>query len=256
MEAIRWISVTVVKLLARILLKVEVAGLERIPASGPVILAINHVNFIDAPLLYALLPRKITGLAKVELWDKPVLGLVASSWRAIPIRRGELDLNAVRLALHALREGKVLGIAPEGTRSHHGRLQRGRPGIVLLALRAPDALILPMAIYGHEYFDRNLRQLRRTEVNLVFGQGFHLNPGSGRITHEMRQQMTNEIMMQIAALLPPQYRGVYSDLTAATERYLRFPVGATSNVRLALNERATLQLPSRPDLPAVEGKGL
>ena len=240
MEAIRWISVGAVRLLARILLKVDMSGLERIPASGPVILATNHVNFIDAPLLYALMPRQITGLAKIEIWDNPVLGLVATSWGVIPIQRGELDLDAIRLALRALHEGKILGIAPEGTRSHHGRLQRGRPGIVLLALHVPDALMLPMALYGHEGFFRNLRQLRRTHINLVFGQGFYLDPGKARITHEMRQEMTDEIMMQIAALLPPQYRGVYSDLTAATERYLHFPPGAISNVRLALEREKGL----------------
>lgn len=238
MGAIRSISVALIKLLARIVLKVKITGLERIPASGPVILVTNHVNFIEPLLLFTLLPREIIGLGKVEIWQNPILSLIANSWHTIPIRRGELDLNAVRLALQVLREGKVLGLAPEGTRSHHGRLQRGRPGTVLLALRVPDALILPTATYGQERFRSNLRQLRRTEVNIAIGHGFYLNPGDGRVTHEMRQEMTDEIMMQIAALLPPENRGVYSDVTAATERYLRFPPGTTSNLPRALGKGA------------------
>ena len=231
MKIVRWIFVVLVKILAKILLKVEVKGLEHIPAEGPVILAINHVNFLDVPLLYTLLPRETTALAKAELWRTPILNLMAISWGGIPVRRGELDLSAIRLALQALRDGKILGIAPEGTRSHHGRLQRGRPGIVLLALRVPEALILPMAIYGGEHFYRNLRRLRRTKVNIVFGQGFYLDLGSTKVTHAVRQAITDEIMMQIAALLPPENRGVYSDLSTATERYLRFPPGTTSNLQ-------------------------
>jgi len=236
MTAIRWTVIAVLRILTRILLKVEVAGLERLPASGPVILAINHINSIDGLLLRALLPRDIIGWAKAEIWGNPILRILAESLDTIPLRRGELDIYSVRLALQALGEGKLLGIAPEGTRSWHGRLQQGHPGLVFLALRAPDTFILPAVIYGQERFDKNLRRLRRTEVNVVFGQGFYLDAGGCRATREMRQEMTDEIMMQIAALLPPEYRGVYSDVSEATERYLRFPPGAKSNLHRALGK--------------------
>ena len=221
MRVIRWLSVRFVRLVARLLLRVEATGLERIPAGGPAFLVINHVNFIEPLLLYVLLPRQVTGLAKAELWGNPISRLVAQSWGSIPIRRGEIDLNAIRRALQVVQQGGILGLAPEGTRSHHGRLQRGRPGVVLLALRAPDTLILPVAVYGQEQFYHNLRRLRRTPVHVVTGQGFYLNPGEGRVTHEMRQAMSDETMMQIAALLPEQYRGVYSDMPPTAPRYLR-----------------------------------
>jgi 1-acyl-sn-glycerol-3-phosphate acyltransferase len=191
------------------------------PASGPAILVINHVNFIEPLLLYVLLPRQVTGLAKAELWGNPISRLVAQSWASIPIRRGEIDLHAIRRALQVVQQGGVLGLAPEGTRSHHGRLQRGRPGVVLLALRAPDTLILPVAVYGQEQFYHNLQRLRRTPVQVVMGQGFYLNPGEGRVTHEMRQAISDEIMMRIASLLPAQYQGVYSDMPSTAPRYLR-----------------------------------
>jgi 1-acyl-sn-glycerol-3-phosphate acyltransferase len=228
----------IVKVLARLLLRVKIEGVENIPRTGSVILATNHVNFIDAPLLYVLLPREATALTKVETWDNPLLGWVATSWHAIPIHRGELDLQAFRSARNVLKQGKVLGIALEGTRSHHGHLLRGRPGAVLLALHAPEALIVPMAIYGHEHYEQDWKRLRRTPVNIVYGQGFHLKPVKGQVTHEIRQKITDEIMMQIAALLPQQNRGVYSDLASATEDYLEFPPGATSNVRRAMERSA------------------
>ena len=222
MAAIGGTASWVVKLLAKCLLRVEAIGIERIPASGPVILAINHVNFIDAPLLYALVPRHTTGLVKAELWQQPMLGVVARAWGTIPIRRGDLDLDAFRRALQVLRQGNLLGLAPEGTRSHDGCLLNGRPGAVMLALRAPDTCIVPMAIYGHEHYAQHWLRLRRTPVHLRFGQPFRLKVRAGPVTRKARQRMTDEIMWQIAALLPSQYRGVYSDLRAATQDYLDF----------------------------------
>jgi 1-acyl-sn-glycerol-3-phosphate acyltransferase len=226
MRVIRWISVNVIRLAARLVLRVQVTGLEHMPTHGPVILVINHINFIEPLLLYVLLPRQVIALAKVELWGNPISRLVAQSWGSIPIRRGELDLNAIRRALQLLQQGGVLGLAPEGTRSHHGRLQRGRPGIALLALRAPDTLILPAAVYGQEQFYHSLRRLRRTAVQVVIGQGFYLRAEPGRVTHEMRQAISDEIMMRIASLLPPQYRGVYGEMPRTAPRYLRSEQGS------------------------------
>ncbi len=234
MSLVRQLTIWVVKFLCRIALEVQVTGFERIPLSGPGIVAINHVNFIEGPLLYVTWPRPLIALGKVELWSNPVLKLIAVSLEMIPIRRGELDLNAIRQAVKVLQEGKVLGLAPEGTRSWHGRLQPGRPGVVVLALRAPETSIIPVAIHGQEKYAESSRRLRRTEVSIVVGRPFWLEPGGERVTHAVRQQMTDEIMMQIAALLPPEYRGVYSDLGSATERYLRFQPGTESNLQEVL----------------------
>lgn len=223
MKVIRWISVRVIQLATKILLQVKAEGLEHVPLSGPVIVVTNHINFIEPLLIYTILPRPVIGLAKHELWANPLTRIIARSWETIPIRRGELDLNAVRSALQVLQNGRVLGLAPEGTRSHHGRLQRARSGIVLLALRAPDALILPIAVYGQERFFSNVRCLRRTKVHMVVGRGFYLNPREAKVTHKVRQEMADAIVSQIAALLPPEYRGVYINCNTATTDYLRFP---------------------------------
>jgi 1-acyl-sn-glycerol-3-phosphate acyltransferase len=220
-----------IKGLIRLLCRVDDAQLVRVPDQGPLILVANHVNFLEVPLLYThLQPRPMAGFAKAETWDHPALRLLADLWGAIPLNRGEADMAALRQALEALEAGHILALAPEGTRSGHGRLQRGRPGVVLLALRS-GAPLLPMVYYGGELFWRNLSRLRRTDFHIVVGQPFYLDASGVKVTREVRQQMTDEIMYQMAALLPPVYRGVYSDLAAATETYLRFPPGVESNLR-------------------------
>jgi 1-acyl-sn-glycerol-3-phosphate acyltransferase len=227
---VRWFSTRFLRLAAALLLRVETRGMERIPLQGPVILAINHVNFIDALLLYTLLPRKTVGLAKAEIWRLPILGLVARSWEAIPVRRGELDLDAFRRASRVLQDGGMLGLAPEGTRSHTGCLLRARPGAVMLALRAPGTWIIPMAIFGHEDYSWYWRRFRRTPVHLNFGQAFRLRPQADKASRCVRQQMADEIMLQIAALLPPQYHGAYADAGTTTPEYLEFDRDGGNNM--------------------------
>ena len=223
-----------IKGLIRLLCRVDDAQLARVPNRGPLIIVANHVNFLEVPLVFThLLPRPVTGFVKAENLDSPILGpLLFDLWGGIPIRRGEVDMSAIREALQALEAGRILVVAPEGTRSGHGRLQRAHPGAAFLALRS-SAPVLPLAYYGGETFWRNLPRLRRTGFHIVVGQLFYLDAGGVRVTSQMRQQMADEMMYQIAALLPPAYRGVYSDLAAASETYLRFPPGAESNLRRA-----------------------
>jgi len=198
--------------------------LARVPDRGPLIIVGNHINFLDAPLLYThLVPRPMAGFAKAETWDNPALRVLVDLWGAIPLQRGEADMVALRQALKSLEAGRILGVAPEGTRSGHGRLQPAHPGVVFLALRS-GAPLLPLVHYGGELFWHNLPRLQRTDFHVVVGQPFYLDPGGVRVTRQVRRQVVDEIMYQVAALLPPAYRGVYCDLTAATQAYLRFPL--------------------------------
>jgi 1-acyl-sn-glycerol-3-phosphate acyltransferase len=137
----------------------------------------------------------------------------------IPLRRGEPDIGALRTAIERLKAGRMIIIDPEGTRSGDGHLQKGNPGAVLLALRS-GAPILPVVFHGSEHYKENLRRLRRTDFKIEVGKPFYLDAGGRRVTSQVRQQMIDEVMYQMAALLPPAYRGVYSDMDAATEEYL------------------------------------
>jgi 1-acyl-sn-glycerol-3-phosphate acyltransferase len=230
MKFINWFVTLTIKGLLRILCRVDDAQLAKVPDRGPLIMVSNHVNFLEAPLVYThLLPRKMAGFAKAEAWKNPLLRFLAKLWGPIPLRRGEVDRSALREALDALEEGLILGLAPEGTRSGDGRLQQGNPGMVLLALRS-GAPLLPVVHYGGELFWHNLARLRRTEFHVVVGQPFFLEPGGIKVSRQVRRQMTDEIMYQMAALLPPDHRGVYSNMDGATETYLRFRPGSQSNL--------------------------
>jgi len=211
-----------IKRITRILCRVDDSQLARLPHHGPLIVVTNHVNFLEVPLLYThAQPRPLTGLAKSETWKNPALGLLFDLWQIIPLRRGEADIDAFHRALQALEAGKILAVLPEGTRSGDGKLGPGHAGVVLIALRS-GAPILPLVYYGHEELHRNLGRLRRTDFRINIGRPFRLESRGEKVTHLVRQQMTDEIMYQLAKLLPPEYRGVYSDLEYAKETYLRF----------------------------------
>ena len=168
-----------------------------------------------------LLPRDITGFAKAETWDNPAMAMLFNLWGAIPIQRGEADKNAFRSALGALKQGKILGIAPEGTRSVHGKLGRGHPGIVILAHHS-QVPIMPLVFYGGERLRDNLNRLKRTDFYIRVGKMFTLAFPKGNLEHAVRDKMVDEIMYQLASLLPEEYRGYYSDLSRITTSYLRF----------------------------------
>jgi 1-acyl-sn-glycerol-3-phosphate acyltransferase len=226
-----WVVTSSIKRLTRILCRIEDDQLAHVPQRGPLIIVANHINFLEAPVLYThLQPRPVTGFAKAETWDNPALRLLADLWGAIPLQRGEADVTAFRQALRALEAGQILAVAPEGTRSGHGRLQQGHPGVTFLALHS-GAPLLPMVYYGGELFWDNLSRLRRTDFRIIVGQPFYLDASGSKVTRQVRRQMADEVMYQMARLLPPAYRGVYSDVAAATERYLRFPTDVEGNPR-------------------------
>jgi 1-acyl-sn-glycerol-3-phosphate acyltransferase len=210
------------KRIVRVLCRVDDSQWHKIPQVGPLLLVINHINFIEVPLMYThLLPRPLTGFVKAENWDKTFTRWLFELWGGIPLHRGEADIAAVRAGLAALAQGKILAVAPEGTRTGDGRLRPGHPGIVTMALKS-NVPILPVAYHGNQHFWRNVRRLRRTDFHLSVGRPFYLDPGNERVTRQVRQQMVDEIMYQLAQLLPPEYRGHYADLSAATHTYLRF----------------------------------
>ena len=214
-----------VKGIMRTICRIDDAQLEQVPERGPLIVVVNHINFLEVPILYThLLPRPITGFVKSENWEKLATRFLFTLWGGIPIRRGEPDLTALRKGIDALKEDRILAISPEGTRSGHGSLQACHPGVVLVALRS-GAPILPVVYYGSENYRRDLSRLKRVDFHIAVGRPFHLAPGSERVTRVLRRQMLDEIMFRVAALLPPRYRGVYSNLETATQKYLAFPAG-------------------------------
>jgi 1-acyl-sn-glycerol-3-phosphate acyltransferase len=185
----------------------DIQGREHIPREGALVLTSNHFSVGDPPILTGVFPRRIAWMAKQELFDIPAFGKLYNMGGCIPVRRFEGDLHALRLSHRALRRGLVLGMFPEGTRSG-GRLGQGEHGSALIALRT-GAPILPVAIWGTENAKLPRDLFRRTRVNIRYGKPFHL-PAAQRITKEQVAAGTEEIMRQIAALLPSRYHGAQS----------------------------------------------
>lgn len=216
-----WVVTNTIKGVTRLLCEVNAEQLHKVPAHGPLILVCNHINFMEVPLMFShLQPRPVTGFAKAETWDNPWMAALFNLWGGIPLRRDEADSGAMRAGLDALKRGKILSIAPEGTRSGDGCLKQGHPGVVTLALHS-GAPLLPMAYWGTECFHSNVRRLRRTPFHIRVGQPFHLDAHGERVTRSVRQAMTDELMCQLAALLPPEYHGFYAGKQPTTT-YLRF----------------------------------
>ncbi|MBU1050760.1 1-acyl-sn-glycerol-3-phosphate acyltransferase [Candidatus Bipolaricaulota bacterium] len=196
-------------IVARSLFRIDARDLDRIPMEGPFILVSNHVSAFELPPLRMLMnPRPVRTLAKAETWDKKLLGWVLDQWETIPIKRGESDMAALRTALQVLKDGDILGIMPEGTRSGSGQLGRGNPGVSILALKS-GCPIVPMAFWGVEKTKTNVKKLRRTDFHLRAGHPFRLDVPANKPTHEDRQKLADTVMEHIAALLPEEYRGVY-----------------------------------------------
>ncbi len=208
------------RVLFALLLRVQVQGIEHVPAHGSFIAMMNHTNFLDPLLLAGLSPRFIVMMSKIENYHNPLFALILRFWGSIAVHRGELDLKAVRSALDVLEHGDGLMIAPEGTRSGTGTLAQAHGGIALIGQRA-NVPVLPVAVSGHEGFWHNLRRLKRTSVQVTFGRPFCFAPDATLKRRQQLDLMTQEAMYRLAALLPPRYRGQYSKLDQATSRVTR-----------------------------------
>ena len=217
------------RLAYRLLLRLTVDGTENVPLDGPVILIINHINFLDPFVVAASMPRQVTAMSKVENFSIPILGWVFKLYGAIPVHRGEADRSALKTALQVLKSDTMLLIAPEGTRSPQLALQKPLDGLAYIAFRS-QAAIVPVAITGTPAFSHSIKHLQRTPVNLTVGKPFFLRSEARRLERQVMPEMTNEAMYQLASLLPPEHRGLYADLSKATETHLQFVYPRGSNL--------------------------
>jgi 1-acyl-sn-glycerol-3-phosphate acyltransferase len=155
-----------------------------------------------------LYPRPVRGYVRADAWDNRFWRFLLDTCEAIPLRRGHADLQAFRAGLEALERGHIVVIAPEGTRSHDGRLQSAHGGVAVLAARS-GAPVVPLAYHGSEGFRANLRRLRRTDFHIRVGEPFRFGSSGEFPSRAQRAAFVAEVMGRIAALLPPESRGPY-----------------------------------------------
>jgi 1-acyl-sn-glycerol-3-phosphate acyltransferase len=218
---IRNILLFALRVAMKLVMKLNASGWENIPRTGPVIMMINHIAFLDPVILTGIFPRYLISMAKVEAIEDKVIGPIIKAFDAFPVNRGAGDRQALRTAFDVLDAGLALLIAPEGHRSETSELGEAHEGIAYVAQRA-HVPIVPVAISGTEQFKHNIKRFRRTTVTYRFGQPFYLEAGNDRANSDMLKRMTDEAMYQLAALLPPEQRGLYADLDEATAHYVKF----------------------------------
>lgn len=193
-----------------LLVKADVTGQEHIPDTGPIIVVMNHIAAIDPFIVAAVTTNRcIVPMSKIENVKHPIVGLIGRLWGVYTVRRGEPDRQALASTLELLRQDSAVLIAPEGTRSP--ALGEAKDGTTYLATKA-NATIVPMGLEGTDRFPSTLKRLRRTPVTVRIGRPFRFRTDDRRrIPRDELRQMTHEMMVQIARLIPEDRRGVYAD---------------------------------------------
>ncbi len=199
----------------------RVEGLENVPQSGAAILMINHIAFIDPIVVLHVVPRQIVPLAKIEVYNYPIIGIFPRLWGVIPVRREEVDRRAIRQVLEVLRAGEIVLVAPEGTRG--AQLKQAKEGIAYLASRS-GATVVPVAIEGTQGFPalRFTRPWKNEGAIIRFGRPFRFKEQYRHADRVHLRLMTDEAMFILASMLPEERRGYYHDLSRATTRTIEW----------------------------------
>lgn len=199
-----------IRFLAGVLLDLRFEGAENISPTGGLILVTNHMSRIDTAILMINPVRDDEAALVADKYKKNLfIGFIVKSQAHIWIDRSRADFAALGAAIGYLKSGGFLGIAPEGTRSTDGRLLEGKPGTVLIAVRA-GVPIVAAGLSGTENFIHNLLRFKRTPVRVRISKPFTLPPLDPADRNGSLQKATEEIMCQIAAQLPEKYHGFYA----------------------------------------------
>jgi 1-acyl-sn-glycerol-3-phosphate acyltransferase len=210
----------IARLALRVLLplqmRLRVVGAERCPATGPVIIVMNHLGLLDPLIVAARLPRRIRILAKAEVFGWFFVGWVARHTGIVPVRRGASDREALRTLAGVLAAGECVLLLPEGTYPKPPlppAMLPAKTGAAFLALRS-GALVLPVGVTGTERVwvqGRGWRLWQRPRVAVTFGAPFRPQPPPPGVPPKLAYQMVaDDMARRCAALLPPAYRGYYA----------------------------------------------
>ena len=216
-----WVLKAILKPILRLLYGIRVEGLENVPRKGPAIIAANHLSFLDSFFIPLVVNRrKVTYLAKADYFKSWKTAWFFKMAGQIPIDRtgGEKSERALRTALRVLKEGKLLGIYPEGTRSPNDKLHRGRTGVARLALAA-KVPIIPCGLIGTLEVmppDAKLPKLfGRPKVVVRFGRPLELSRFAGQERDRfVLRSITDELMYEIMMLSGQEYVDEYASRTA------------------------------------------
>jgi 1-acyl-sn-glycerol-3-phosphate acyltransferase len=202
----------------RLFFRPQVSGAEHVPATGPAILASNHLSYADWLFMPLTLPRRVTFVAKAEYFTSPGLKgwfqkTFFSGAGQVPIDRSGATAadGALKAAKRILGEGELFGIYPEGTRSHDGKLYRGKTGVARLALET-KAPVIPVAVVGTDVVAPPGKKFGRFTRPIVrFGKPLDFSRYEGLENDRyILRSITDEIMYEIMRLSGQEYVDLYA----------------------------------------------
>jgi 1-acyl-sn-glycerol-3-phosphate acyltransferase len=197
----------------------KAVGVENVPRTGPLIICPNHSATLDPPMVPAFVPRNDTwSMAKSEYFRGGFIEIVFRAYHAFPVVRHSADRGAIKFAFDLLKEGHALIMFPEGTRVESGVLAQPEPGAGFIAQKA-GCPVVPVALTGtRECLPKGAWWPRRTPVSITFGKPFMVVQKRADGTKVSHQEAADAIMVEIAKLLPPHQRGVFTDLESHQAR--------------------------------------
>jgi len=193
----------IARLCFKLIMTMEVTGLENFPRQGAVIVAANHVTNFDVFPMQFVLPRPIFFMGKAELFKNPLMDVILRNLSGFPVHRGEKDVWAMRHAAKVLEHGQTLGIFPEGKRSKGKGLSVAKTGAARLAIEA-NCPMVPMAVVGSDQFFKQFPH--RTCVQIKILPPLMPHPGESPLA------LTDRLMFRLAQALPESMRGVYAEV--------------------------------------------
>ncbi|SFT33381.1 1-acyl-sn-glycerol-3-phosphate acyltransferase [Selenomonas sp. GACV-9] len=179
----------------KILFRAEIIGRENMPKDGAVILAANHMSNWDPPFVATFLKRPVSYMAKIELFENPIFGAAIRSCHAFPVKRGAADRGAIKAAMQVLKQGRCLGLFPEGTRSRTGKMKKAEAGVGLIASMT-EAPVVPAAIIGTDRIFANGGHFPKLKV--IYGEPMHFT--GNRKDKDQLEAFSQSIMDRIAEL--------------------------------------------------------
>lgn len=204
----------------RLTTRLKIEGLENVPKTGGALMVSNHLHNVDPVLLEAVFPRPVRFMAKKEVFSVPFAEWVARMTDSFPVDRQNPDRAALRHAQTRLVGGVIVGMFPEGTRSITGGLKEVFPGAAAIALRA-SVPVIPTAIIGTDTLPFNGSKPRRPgkyRVTVRIGKPFYLKRETDEGVKPNLPEITDQMMTEIARLLPEDYRGIYAEKVLESEQ--------------------------------------
>ena len=201
--------------IVKLLWRPWVEGIENIPADGPVILAPNHLSFMDSLFMPLVIKRPVVFLGKSDYFDKWYVSWFFKGVNVIPVRRegGEAGEAALNAGCEQLAKGRAVAIYPEGTRSPDGRLYRGKTGVARMALRA-GCPVVPVGLIGTyevQPHDKKLPRVRGVRVGVRFGRPLDFSRYAGKEDDRfVLRSVTDEIVYELMLLTGQEYVDEYA----------------------------------------------